>query len=100
MHPELHRSVSASSPHAEEGLPSESLILPLIIIQILLVVKCLFIHAVVLIHWLIFSSHGLFSYKCCAIPRSAYCLSVSNVYVCSKFPSCTITGKELLSPSL
>uniref|UniRef100_A0A8D3D8G9 ArfGAP with SH3 domain, ankyrin repeat and PH domain 2a n=1 Tax=Scophthalmus maximus TaxID=52904 RepID=A0A8D3D8G9_SCOMX len=34
MPPELHRSVSASSPHAEEGLPSESLTLPLIITQI------------------------------------------------------------------
>lgn len=60
MPPELHRSISASSPHAEEGLPSESLVLPLVIIQIF-IVKCLFIHTVVLIHGLLVSQVTVYS---------------------------------------
>lgn len=55
-----------------------------------------------LIHWYYcteslapdLTSHGLFRYKCCVIPScagSTYCLSVSSVYLGSKFLSCAHT---------
>lgn len=105
MSPELHRSVAASSPHAEEGLSSESLILPLIIIQRWLIVKCLFTHAVAPIHWLLIVQVMVYSVISVAqFPSvhcgSTYCLSVSSVCLCSKFPSCTPTGKEIISQFL